>query len=192
MIPSRAKEMLEEATLLLIKPDGVERGLTGAIIDRFERVGLQVTAIKKVRPSKEQVLGHFPTDQDWLIGMGNKTLETYAKYGADPIEELGTDSPLEIGQRIFEWNKEYLGSGPVVAIALSGLHAVDVVRKLIGDTLPFRAAPGTIRGDYASTSPAFANAAQQAVKNLVHASGTIEEAKNELRNWFDDDELQAS
>ncbi|MGH8899355.1 MAG: nucleoside-diphosphate kinase [Egibacteraceae bacterium] len=186
-----AKSMLNEATLVLIKPDAVERGLTGAILDRFERVGLEIVALKKVLASDGQVIGHFPKDQEWIEGMGRKTLETYAQYGVDPIEELGTDSPLEIGREIFEWNKDYLRSGPVVAVALRGLHAVDVVRKLIGDTLPYRAAPGTIRGDYAVTSPAYANATKQAVRNLVHASGNKAEAEAELRNWFTEDELVA-
>jgi nucleoside-diphosphate kinase len=155
----------------------------------MEQVGLTIVAIKKIVASKEQIAGHFPKDEGWIEGMGRKTLETYAQYGVDPIAELGSDSPLEIGQQILGWNREYFGSGPVVVVAMRGLHAVDVVRKLIGDTLPYRAAPGTIRGDFSSTSPAYANAARMAVKNMVHASGNLAEAEVELLNWFDKDEI---
>lgn len=124
-----------------------------------------------------------------MQGMGEKTLETYREYGIDPIEILGTADAFAIGQKIKEWNYHYLTLGPVMAIVLEGIHAVDTVRKLIGHTLPYKAAPGTIRGDFSINAPDLANVVGSACKNLVHASGTIEEAEQEIANWFSPTEL---
>lgn len=185
----RLRKMLGERTLVLIKPDAVMRGLIGVICQRFERVGFKIVACKMVFPTKKLLDGHFPKSEDWVRGMGEKTLETYREYGIDPVEIFGTADALAIGQKIKEWNYQYLTLGPVMVIALEGIHAVDTVRKLIGHTLPYKAAPGTIRGDLSINAPDLANVVGSACKNLVHASGTIEEAEQEITNWFSPTEL---
>ena len=185
----RLQKMLGERTLVLIKPDAVMRGLIGVICQRFEQAGLKIVACKLVFPTRKLLDGHFPKSEDWIRGMGEKTLETYQEYRIDPVEILGTADPLEIGQKIKEWNYRYLTLGPVMVMVLEGIHAVDTVRKLIGHTLPYKAGPGTIRGDFSINAPDLANVVGSACKNLVHASGTTEEAEQEVANWFSPAEL---
>jgi nucleoside-diphosphate kinase len=185
----RLQKMLSERTLVLIKPDAVMRGLVGSIFQRFEQVGLKIVACKMVVPSKELLDNHFPKSQEWVQGMGEKTLLTYREYNIDPVEILGTSDALEIGQKIKQWNYHYLMLGPVMVIIFEGIHAVDTVRKIIGHTLPYKALPGTIRGDFSINAPDLANVVGSACKNLVHASGTIEEAEIEIANWFNTTEI---
>lgn len=185
----RVQKMIGERTLVIIKPDAVMRGLIGVICQRFEQTGLRIVASKMIFPTRELLNGHFPKSEDWVRGMGEKTLETYLEYGIDPIEIFGTADALAIGLKIKEWNYHYLMLGSVMAIVFEGVHAVNTVRKLIGHTLPYKATPGTIRGDFSINAPDLANVVGSACKNLVHASGTIEEANQEISNWFYPNEL---
>lgn len=182
-------DLKEEKTVLLIKPDGVKRGLIGDVISRIEKRGLKIIALKMIMSSREQARKHYPGTDEWLIGMGNKTLENYEKYGKDPKKEMGTSDPLKIGKKIYEWNVDYLTSGPMVAMLISGVHAIDMVRKIVGHTLPSKADMGTIRGDFSVDSPALANSNKRALRNIVHASGNSEEAKNEIKHWFKEPEI---
>lgn len=187
---SKSVSRFIERTLVLIKPDAVKRGLTGDILHRFERAGLKVLAIKMVWVDRDHVAKHYPDDRvDFIRGMGEKSLTTYDKYGLDPIELIGTKDPLEVGKIINEWNREFLTSGPVVAIVFEGIHAIENVRLMAGNTLPTLATPGTIRGDLSVDSPSIANARKRAVRNLVHASGSQAEAVYEIDLWFKPEEL---
>ncbi len=181
-----------EQTLVVVKPDGVQRGLVGEIIGRFEKTGLKIVAMKMIWVDKELVGKHYPDSRtELLTGIGEKTLKTYAEYNKDPKAELGTDVPLEIGKIVNMWNMELLTSGPVVAMVWEGNHAVDNVRKLVGATLPVFSAPGTIRGDYSVDSPVLANQKKRSVKNLIHASGNQEEARYEIDLWFQNHEIHS-
>ena len=172
--------------------DAVKRGLAGEIIGRLERSGLKIIAMKMIWADKDFVGRHYPGDRiEFLKGMGEKTLATYAKYGKDAHEELGTMDPLEIGRMVNQWNVEFLSSGPVVAIIFEGLHAIENIRLAVGNTLPVFAQPGTIRGDFSLDSPAMANSRKRSVRNLVHASGTVEEAQYEAQLWFHDKEIHS-
>lgn len=179
----------QEQTLVLIKPDGVFRGLVGEILSRFENRGLKILAMKLVYPTREHAAGHYSGSEEWLRGMGERNLESLAKHGLDPVEELGTSDPLEMGKIIQEWNVNYLSMGPVVAVAFEGMHAVTTVRKLIGHTLPVLAEPGTIRGDFSIDAATAASLDKRTVRNVVHASGTVEEAEAEIKHWFSSSEL---
>ena len=142
-----------QKTLVLLKPDTVQRGLIGEALGRFERAGLKVVAMKLMMVPKELAEKHYPdARQEWLKGMGGKTLQNYKEFGVDPVKDLGTDDPLEIGLMINRWNIEFLTSGPIVALILEGNLAIDKVRKLIGFTIPFLAETGTLRGDYSTDS----------------------------------------
>lgn len=174
---------------MLIKPDGVKRGIAGRILNRFEDVGLKIVALKMVQISREYAENHYPNTPEWIKGMGEKTLQTYRDQDKDPTKEMGTDDPMEIGTMIKEWNVDYLTSGPLVALVLEGAHAISVVRKMCGFTLPAFAEPGTIRGDFSVTSPIVANELKRAVRNLVHASSDQEEADYEINYWFPQEEL---
>jgi len=180
---------MTERTVVIFKPDAVERGLVGEILSRFEEAGLRIVGSKTVQVEEEFVSHHYPDKEDFLRGMGLKTFQNYAEYGLDPKKELGTDDPLKIGRQIRRWNMEFLSKGPVIAFVLEGNHAVANVRKLVGATIPSLAAPGTIRGDYSTDSAIKANREKRAIQNLVHASGSLEEAKEELKLWFKDREL---
>ena len=174
---------------MLVKPDGVKRGLAGECIKRVEQRGLKIIALKMVWPSEEHARGHYPGTEQWLRGMGEKTLESYAKYGKDPVKELGTADAVKIGEIIYGWNTAFLASGPTVAIIVSGIHAIDMVRKIVGKTLPAFAEMGTIRGDYSVDSPVLANFDKRAIHNLVHASGDPSEAAHEIEHWFSPEEI---
>lgn len=174
-----------EDTLVLIKPDAFKRGLSGEIISRFERTGLTLKEMKLTKPAKGLVEKHYSDDEEWLKSIGEKTIKTYEKYSLNLKDDLGTENALEIGKTIRKWLIQYVTSGPVIAIVFSGNHAVEVVRKLVGNTVPIFAELGTIRGDYSIDSPDLADREKRSIQNLVHASGNIEEAKKEIALWFD-------
>ena len=178
-----------EQTLVLLKPDSVLRGLVGQILTRFENAGLKIVAMKVVQPPREFIASHYPNTPDWIRGMGEKTLSNYKEQGKDPIKEMGVDDAMKIGEMIVQWNIEYLAMGPIVALVLEGGHAIQVVRKLVGSTLPLNATPGTIRGDFSSASPTIANALKHSIHNMIHASSTTEEAEYEIGHWFGKDAL---
>ncbi|HKB88501.1 MAG TPA: nucleoside-diphosphate kinase [Patescibacteria group bacterium] len=179
-----------ERTIVLVKPDGVKRGLIGEITSRFEKRGLKVVGMKMVWVDEAMVRKHYPTTRkEWVSGIGEKTLKAYEDYGTDPKEHLGTMDPYEIGLLVCKWLVEYLTSGPVVAIVLEGPHAIIAVRKIAGYTYPDTAIPGTIRGDFSVDSPDLANMTKRSGMNLVHASGNAEEAKFEIELWFKKSEL---
>lgn len=175
---------------MIVKPDGVTRGLIGQIIQRFERVGLKIAAAKMVRVDKNLADRHYPLSREEFIrGMGQKTLDNYKALGIDVKKELGTDDNYEIGKIIRQWLVELITVSPVFVVVLEGPHAVELVRKICGHTLPLNAAPGTIRGDFSFDSSYLANTGKRAVKNLIHASGSIEEAKYEIPLWFSPSEI---
>ena len=179
-----------ERTLVVFKPDTVQRAIMGELLSRFERVGLKVVGMKFMKVSKELADKHYPKDrEEFITGMGNKTLENYQKLGIDAKKELGTDDAHEIGLQIREWLADMITEGPVLAMVLESPHAVELVRKIVGHTLPLMAAPGTIRGDYSYDSSYLANTNRRPIKNMIHASGNVEEANFEVPLWFSKEEL---
>ena len=178
-----------EQTLLIVKPDGVQRALSGEIISRLEKAGLKIVGLKMVHAGREMLEKHYTTSEEFLRGMGGKTLATYKEYGGDVLKEMGTADELELGKIIREWLVDFLSSGPVIAAVFAGHHAVTQTRKIVGATVPCFANPGTIRGDYTTDAPDLANAHKRPVKNLVHASGSVEEAVAEIALWFKPEEI---
>ena len=151
-----------ERTLIILKPDALQRGIIGEIVTRFERVGLKIVAAKVLQPSEEHFYYHY---------------ETIGKM----ISRRGKPA--------FDVTIDYMQTGPVLAMILEGVEAVSLVRKLIGTTEPKSAEPGTIRGDYSHISFDYANAKGLSIPNLIHASGDPKEAKQEIAHWFKDDEV---
>jgi nucleoside-diphosphate kinase len=178
-----------ERTLVFLKPDGVQRGLIGEVIGRFERIGLKVVGLKMIRAGTDLLERHYPSSEEFLRTLGGKTREAFEAAGRDVRKETGTDDPLVIGRQVRQWLIDFVTSAPVAAFVLEGTHAVSVTRKLVGDTLPFRATPGTIRGDLSADSPTVANLQKRPVRNLVHASGSSDEAEFEIGLWFSPQEL---
>jgi nucleoside-diphosphate kinase len=177
---------MHERTLVIVKPDAYERGLTGVILARLEQRGLRVEAMRVSRNEKEIVEDHYPRSPEWLGIVGGKTLEDYGKQGMSTMDSLGTEDAVEIGRIVRTWLTEFLLSGPMVPMVVSGNRAIETVRKIVGNTLPVLAAPGTIRGDHSSDSPDLANTQRRPVQNLIHASGDPEEAAREISLWFPD------
>lgn len=182
-------KLQKEQTLILAKPDAMQRGLVGEIIKRFEMRGLKIMGLKMVKPSAAHVKKHYLATRQQLEGMGNKSLENLKQLGLDPIKILGTTDVMEIGKMINNWNFEFLSSSPVVAIIFEGPHAVEMARKIVGNTLPFKAEIGTIRGDFSVDSATLGNFNKRPIRNIVHASGSIPEAKREIRHWFSKKEI---
>ena len=179
-----------EQTLIVLKPDAVARGLSGEIIARFERVGLKIVAAKLLSVTNGLAERHYPVDREELwTGIGNKTLENYKNLEMDPVKSLGTADAKEIGKMVRVWLMDYMQEGPVLAFVLEGPHAVDLVRKICGHTLPLLSAPGTIRGDFSYDSSYLANSNKRPIKNLMHASGNLQEAQYEIPLWFKPEEL---
>ena len=183
------RQAKQERTVVLIKPDGVKRGLIGEVISRIERRGLKVISLSMISPTRKQIDGHYPKDLAWVKRLGEKSLATYAKYGWDAKREMGTKDPMKIGKSVRKWILDFMTSGPSVKIVVEGIHAVDMVRKLVGNSIPALAEMGTIRGDFSVDSAALANKNKRAVHNLIHASETPEEAKHELEFWFSPKEI---
>jgi len=151
-----------EKTLILLKPDAVKRGLVGEIITRFEKAGLKVVGMKMVSPDESHYHHHYET-----------------------ISKLISRR----GEEVFQKNANFMMSGPVIAMVLEGINVVENVRKMVGETDPGVARPGTIRGDYAHMTIDHANQHNTGLPNLIHASGNREEAEQELAHWFSDQEL---
>jgi nucleoside-diphosphate kinase len=151
---------MTEKTLVLIKPDGVERALTGKILDKFESAGLKIVALKMLSVKKDMALKHYTED--------------LAKRRGEHIRTLMV---------------EYISKGVIVAAVIEGVDAIEVVRKMIGDTEPKSAQPGTIRGDYTHMSFKHADSSKSAVKNVIHASSDAADAKREVALWFDKEEI---
>ncbi len=179
----------KEQTLILAKPDALQRGLVGEIIKRFEIRGLKVVGMKMVKPTADHIKKHYLATKEQLEGMGNKSLDNLKQLGLNSIKVLGTDNALEIGKMINNWNFEFLSSSPVIAMVFQGPHAVDMGRKIVGMTLPFKADIGTIRGDFSVDSSTLGNFNKRPIRNLVHASGSIQEAKREIKHWFSEKEI---
>ncbi|MEK7546704.1 MAG: nucleoside-diphosphate kinase [Patescibacteria group bacterium] len=178
------KHPKEEITFVILKPDAVRKGLIGEITKRFEQRDLKVVALEMFQPTLKQIDDHYPKDEAWIRRLGQKTLASYEKYGYDPIKELGTKDDLEIGKMVRKWLLDFMTSAPLVKMVVQGIHAVDVVRKIAGATMPASADMGTIRGDFSIDSPALANSEKRAVANLLHASETPQEAEHEIEHWF--------
>jgi nucleoside-diphosphate kinase len=175
----------KERTLVLLKPDAIQRALMGEIIMRYERLGLKLVGLKMVVPTAEQVEGHYTLDPNWRRVTGEKTIKGYRDRGLTPPSE----DPLEITAKILQGLKKYLTAGPVVVMVWEGAHAVEIVRKVTGGTEPRGAAVGTIRGDFVLDSYIMSDTDNRAVRNLIHASGAVEEANAEIPHWFKKDEL---
>jgi nucleoside-diphosphate kinase len=177
--------MTKEKTFVIIKPDGIQRSLIGEIISRFEKIGLKLIAIKMLVPTSEMVRKHYTLDPEWMRKTGEKTIAGYIKKGLTPP----SNDPIENSTRTLEKLEKYMSSGPVIIMIWQGAHAVAITRKLVGGTEPLVSDVGTIRGDFVLDSYQLSDKDGRSVRNLVHASGTPEEARDEIKLWFRDEEI---
>lgn len=175
----------KEKTLIIIKPDGIQRSLIGEIIKRYERAGLKLVGIKLMVPEVEKVEKHYLFDPEWVKKVGEKAIESYNKKDLTPP----TNDPVEQGNKVLDGLKKYMTSGPALFMVWQGAHAVDVVRKITGGTEPRTSDVGTIRGDFVLDSYQMADVDDRAIRNLIHASGTKEESDYEIDLWFKPEEI---
>ena len=178
-------EFKDERTLVIIKPDGLQRTLVGEILKRYERAGLKLVGVKRMVPPEDMIEAHYTLDPSWKKNVGEKAIASYVKKGITPP----SNDPIEVANGVVAALRKYMTSGPVVAMVWQGAHVVEVVRKITGGTEPRSSDVGTIRGDFVIDSYQMADTGGRAIRNLIHASGTAEEAVNEINLWFKKEEL---
>jgi nucleoside-diphosphate kinase len=179
------KHFKEERTLVLIKPDALQRSLIGEIIKRYERIGLKLVALKMLVAKPEHIEKHYTLDPEWRRITGEKTIKGYLDKGQKPPY----DDPLKITEIVLKNLMKFMTSGPLIAMIWQGAHAVKIVRKLTGGTEPLSSDVGSIRGDFVLDSYQMSDVDNRAIRNLVHASGTVEEADMEIAHWFSEKEI---
>src|SRR3989344_2423360 len=177
-------EFEKEQTLVILKPDGIQRSLIGEIIGRIERTGLKFVAFKLVVATREQVIEHYHKDEEWFKKKGARIVEDRTVHNL-PIEK----EAIEYGRDIIEGNVKFMTSGPVLAFVVEGAQSVGIVKKLVGGTEPLTSDVGTIRGDLTLDSYAHSSVANRAVRNLIHCSDSPEEALREIPHWFTSTEI---
>ena len=174
-----------ERTLVIIKPDAIQRALIGEVIRRYERIGLKLVGLKMMVPTEEQIEQHYTLDPNWRRVTGEKTIASYKSRNLPPPSE----DPLEITAKILKNLKKYMTAGPVICMVWQGAHSVELVRKITGGTEPRTSPVGTIRGDFVIDSYVMSDTDDRAVRNLIHASGSVDEANMEIPHWFKEEEL---
>lgn len=174
----------KEQTYVMIKPDGVQRGLSGEIIKRFEQTGLKLVAMKMMVLDEAKCNKHYNKDNEWFESKGQKIVDNIIATGKQP-----TQPAIEYGKDIIRALIKYMTSGPVIAMVWEGNESVAIVKKLVGGTEPTTSDVGTIRGDLTLDSYKMANMSNRAVRNLVHCSDSPEEAEREINIWFQPQEL---
>ena len=176
--------MIKEKTLVIVKPDGVQRSLVGDIIARIERTGLKIIAMKMLLASEDTLWKHYDKDDTWFIEKGAIAIESRKSQGLEVDKEA-----IEYGKDILRGNISFMTSGPVIALIVQGNQSVGVVKKLVGGTEPLTSDVGTIRGDYTVDTYSLANSSSRAVRNLVHCSDKVSEAEREIALWFNESEI---
>jgi len=163
-----------ERTLVFIKPDGVERNLIGEIIRRYENAGLRVVELRMIKPTMERLRLHYPENKEYFISIAKKAEKTGKKI----------DNRVEYGKEVVNKLRNYVASGKIVLMILEGEDAIKKVREVTGYTDPAKAEKGTIRGDLGNDDLEKATLEGRVCRNLVHASGSLEEAEKEIKLWF--------
>lgn len=174
----------KERSLVIIKPDGVQRALIGSILNRFERTGLKFIAMKLIVPREDQCWAHYNKDEEWFLKKGARVVEDRTTHGMSIEKEA-----REYGKDIIQGNVNFFTSGPVLAFVIEGNQSVAIVKKIVGGTEPTTSDVGTIRGDFTVDSYALSSLDNRAVRNLVHCSDSPEEAEREIPIWFEKNEL---
>jgi nucleoside-diphosphate kinase len=175
----------KEQTLVVIKPDGIQRSLIGEVVRRLERTGLKMVAMKFSVLSPEKVRKHYTVNPEWIKNVGEKSIKAYKDKGI----EVPESDPEKVGEKVLNNLTKYLTSGPVVPMVWQGAGAVSIVRKIVGGTEPLMSDVGTLRGDFVIDSYQLADIEERATRNLIHASGSVEEAEKEVALWFKDEEI---
>jgi len=174
----------KERTLVILKPDAVQRGLMGEIINRFERVGLKMISLKMIMATEQQCWDHYNKDEAWFLKKGANIMKNREDLGM-PVEK----EAMEYGKDIIRALVKFMTAGPVVPMIFEGNQAIGIVKKIVGGTEPLTSEVGTIRGDYTLDSYELSSYDDRAVRNLIHCSDQIDEAEREIKLWFTEEEI---
>lgn len=174
----------KERTLVILKPDAIQRSLVGTVLSRIENTGLKFVAMKFLLPEADQCWKHYNKDEAWFLKKGNRIVDDRKAQNL-PIEK----EALEYGKDIIKSNVDFFTSGPVLAFVVEGNQSVAIVKKLVGGTEPTTSDVGTIRGDFTVDSYALSSIDNRAVRNLVHCSDSPEEAEREIPIWFNEKDI---
>ncbi|MFT5849726.1 MAG: nucleoside-diphosphate kinase [Patiriisocius sp.] len=174
----------QERSLIILKPDAVQRSLMGEIIGRFERKGLKFVGFKFVTPDADHLFAHYNKDDEWFEKKGANMITNLKNQGQEPTKEA-----IEYGKDIIRAVIKEMQSSPVLAIVVEGADAIIQVDKLVGTTEPATADIGTIRGDFSIDTYAHTTFEDRSIRNLIHCSDVPEEAEREIALWFDESEL---
>ncbi|MEI7603430.1 MAG: nucleoside-diphosphate kinase [bacterium] len=180
----KLKGIIKEKTLVIIKPDGVLRKIVGELITRFERKGLKIIAMKMVWPTKELVEQHYTDSEEWLMDTGTRTYNSYLEKGVK-LDKTPKELALDVRRRLMD----HLTAGPVVVLVLQGAHAIEVVRRMRGSTSPLKADVGTIGFDYTLESYELSDAGGWAIRNVIHASDSVQNSAREMGIWFKPEDI---
>ncbi|MAG78427.1 nucleoside-diphosphate kinase [archaeon] len=178
---NKREEKMIEKTLVIIKPDAIQRGIVGEITQRFEKVGLKLAAMKMLFATKEQLEEHYYKDDEWLMEKGKGIIKN-KNYPKDY-------DPKKAGKEIVDALVDDMRLSPVIALILEGHNAINVVRKIAGPTNIEQALPGTIRGDYSHDTYGLANVSDRPIITIIHASGDKPDAEKEIKIWFPNNEI---
>ncbi|MCF7820578.1 MAG: nucleoside-diphosphate kinase [Candidatus Pacebacteria bacterium] len=174
----------KEQSLVILKPDTIQRSLIGELISRIERTGLKITALKMVVAKEDMLWKHYNKDEKWFQEKGGKLVEN-RKAKDLPIEK----EAIEYGRDIIEALVNFMSCSPVVVMIIEGNQAVSIVKKIVGGTEPTTSDVGTIRGDLTLDSYELANMDSRAIRNLIHCSDHPDEAQREISLWFKPEEI---
>lgn len=174
----------KQRTLVLLKPDAVQRSLVGEILERIERTGLKFTALKFLVATPDQLVRHYNKDEQWFKSKGERVVADRKLHGMTVDKDA-----MEYGKEIIDLIVKFMTAGPILAFIVEGNESVAVVKKIVGATEPKTSDVGTIRGDYTVDSYDHSSVQNRAVRNLVHCSESPEEAEREIQVWFKPDEI---
>lgn len=176
--------LCEEQTVVMIKPEIIKRGLVGNVIHKFEMVGMHINQIKVAQAKRSMLEQFYKKDPRWMRRVGMSTIERFHQQGLQIDDYLGTNDPIQIGELIYHWNIRAIEDAEVIALLLSGPHAIERIKQVVGTTEPIEADRGTIRGDWCTDSVIYSTSHKRAISNLVHRSSNREEVEREKKVWF--------
>ncbi len=174
----------KEKTLVILKPDAIQRGLVGEIIKRIESTGLKLIALKICLATEDQIWAHYNKDDAWFTKKGERIAEDRRAAGMVVDKEV-----IEYGKDIVRALVKFMTCGPIVPMVWEGNQAVGIIKKIVGSTEPLSSDSGTIRGDYTLDSYQLASIDERAVRNLIHCSDPVEDADREMPIWFASEEI---
>ncbi len=177
---------MRERTLVLLKPDAIQRSLIGDIMSRLEKTGLKLIAVKMIRATEAQLVEHYAKDDTWFLQKGQQRVAALLAKGLEP--EKGRD-PIEYGKDIIRGNVKFLTASPLVGMVWEGNKAVGIIKKLVGGTEPLTSDVGTIRGDLTLDSYDVSDTEGRAIRNLIHCSDKVQDAEREIKVWFSPEEI---